>query len=97
MPVPLAYLIVSAVLLLLPALPAEAAQAPVSPNPLEVQRLTVDQAVRIAKRAVRGRVLSAERIDSLGPLVYRVKVLLDSGRVRTVYVDGETGDIIDLD
>lgn len=72
------------------------AAAPVAPNPLEVKRLTLDEAVRVAKRQVRGRLLSAEQIDSLGPLVYRVKLLLDSGRVRVVYVDGESGDIIDL-
>lgn len=74
-----------------------AAQAPVAPNPLEVERLNLDQAVRVAKSAVPGRVLSAEQIDSLGPLVFRIKLLLDNGRVRTVYVDGETGSIIDLD
>lgn len=84
-------------LLLLPLSPATAAQAPVAPNPLEVKRLTLDEAVRVAKRAVHGRVLSAEQIESLGPLVYRIKLLLDTGRVRTVYVDGESGDIIDLD
>ncbi len=76
---------------------AYTAQAPVAPNPLIVQRLTLDDAVRVAKHAVHGRVLSAEQIDSLGPLVYRIKLLLDNGRVRTVYVDGESGDIIDLD
>lgn len=94
---PFACLLFSVVLLWMPPGLSQAAQAPVSPNPLEVKRLTMDEAVRVAKRAVRGRVLSADRIESLGPLVYRIKVLLDTGRVRTVYVDGETGDIIDLD
>lgn len=86
-----------AALILLPGSGSMAAQAPVAPNPLEYKRLTLDDAVRVAKRAVHGRVLSAEQIDSLGPLVFRIKVLLETGRVRTVYVDGETGDIIDLD
>lgn len=86
-----------AALALLPCAGLLAAQAPVAPNPLEYKRLTLDDAVRVAKREVQGRVLSAEQIDSLGPLVFRIKMLLDTGRVRTVYVDGESGDIIDLD
>ncbi|MBI2381101.1 MAG: PepSY domain-containing protein [Gammaproteobacteria bacterium] len=97
MSLPFACLLFSVVLFWMPPGLGQAAQAPVAPNPLEVQRLTMDEAVRVAKRAVRGRVLAADRIESLGPLVYRIKVLLDTGRVRTVYVDGETGDIIDLD
>ena len=51
-------------------------------------------AINIAKSEVRGKVLSANKIDSKGPPVYRIKMLVGDSRVRTVFVDGQTGKVI---
>ncbi len=51
-------------------------------------------AVNVAKKQINGKVLSAKLINSKGPKVYRVKVLVGESRVKTVFVDGETGKII---
>jgi len=53
-------------------------------------------AINAAKNKVNGKVLSAKLINSQGPKVYRVKMLIGDSRVRTVFVDGETGKIIDV-
>lgn len=50
-------------------------------------------AARAVERATGGRVLSVNREDSNGRVVYRVKVLLPGGRIRVVTVDGETGSV----
>ena len=51
-------------------------------------------AINVAKSQVKGKVLSAKLIDSRGPAVYRVKMLVKDKRVRTVFVDGVTGRVI---
>jgi uncharacterized membrane protein YkoI len=51
-------------------------------------------AINIAKSEVRGKDLSAKKIDSKGPPVYRIKMLVGDSRVRTVFVDGQTGKVI---
>jgi len=50
-------------------------------------------AARIVERRTGGKVLSVNRQEKKGRVVYRVKVLLPEGRVRTMTVDGETGGI----
>ena len=50
-------------------------------------------AARAVERATGGRVLSVNREDRNGRVVYRVKVLLPGGRIRVVTVDGETGSV----
>lgn len=52
------------------------------------------QAIAAVKSELKGKVLSATRIVSKGPPVYKVKVLLAKGRIRTVYVDGISGRVI---
>ena len=52
------------------------------------------QAIAAVKSELKGKVLSATRIDSKGPPVYKVKVLLAKGRIRSVFVDGVTGRVI---
>ena len=63
---------------------------------LLAQGATVSEsaAVAAAQRAVKGRVLSVQLIESRGPPVYRVKILTEDGRVRTVHVDGQSGEVI---
>ena len=51
-------------------------------------------AINAAKNEVRGKVLSADLIKSKGPAVYRIKVLVKDSRVRTVFVDGQSGKVI---
>ncbi|HFB64590.1 MAG TPA: hypothetical protein ENJ60_03530 [Aeromonadales bacterium] len=52
------------------------------------------QAISAVKGELRGKVLSVRLIPSEGPPVYRVKILLSKGRVRTVFVDGFTAQVI---
>lgn len=50
-------------------------------------------AARIVERNTGGKVLGIQRQEKKGKTVYRVKVLLPEGRVRTVTVDAETGQM----
>jgi uncharacterized membrane protein YkoI len=60
----------------------------------KVRVISKKAAINIAKSEVRGKVLSATKIDSKGPPVYRIKMLVGDSRVRTVFVDGQTGKVI---
>ncbi len=51
-------------------------------------------AINVAKSEVRGKVLSAKLINSKGPAVYRVKMLVGDSRIRTIFVDGVRGRVI---
>ena len=59
-----------------------------------VRVISKKAAINIAKSEVKGKVLSAKKIDSKGPPVYRIKMLVGDSRVRTVFVDGQTGKVI---
>lgn len=48
-------------------------------------------AVRLVERQTGGRVLSVNEEERGGVHVYRVKVLLPEGRVRTIFVDKQSG------
>lgn len=50
--------------------------------------------ISVVKSELRGKILSIRLIPSEGPPVYKVKLLLSKGRVRTVFVDGKSGQII---
>ena len=52
------------------------------------------EAISAVKRKLGGKVLSVNLIQSQGPAVYRVKILLDKGRVRTVFVDAANGRVV---
>ena len=55
-------------------------------------RISLRQAVGIAKNSVPGKVLSARQSRSDGgAVVYRVKILTPAGVVRTVLIDGRSG------
>lgn len=64
--------------------------------PVAAQAATVSESTAVANalRVVKGRVLSVQLIESRGPPVYRIKILTENGRVRTVHVDGQTGEVI---
>ena len=71
------------------------------PPPLNVQGpllmaqaggVSLDQAVAQIQRRVGGRVLSAETRMEDGVPVHHVRVLTSSQRVRTIRVDGRTGE-----
>ena len=51
------------------------------------------QAAAIAKSQHGGKVLSVSKSNNNGRVIYRVKLLLDSGRVIIVSVDGQTGRV----
>ncbi len=58
------------------------------------QTISKGEAIAVVKRQLEGKILSVSLIDSQGPPVYRVKVLLDKGRVRTVFVDASNGRVV---
>lgn len=80
--------------LLLVALPSPASGQTLMPVMMASATVSESSAVAAALRAVKGRVLSVQLIESRGPPVYRVKILTENGRVRTVHVDGHTGEVI---
>jgi hypothetical protein len=50
-----------------------------------------DDAAAVAQRASSGRVLSVDKSDAGGRVVWRVKVLTARGEVRVILVDAATG------
>lgn len=49
--------------------------------------ISLEEATEIVRRAYGGRVLSASPVSKNGKHGYQVRVLLDGGRVKTVFVD----------
>ena len=56
---------------------------------------TVEQAIKRVKRQYPGKILKAEQIESKGPKVFKVKVLMKGGRIKNVFVDGASGDVFE--
>ncbi len=55
-------------------------------------QISMQQAIRIAKRQFPGRVLSAKRsVNRQGDVVYRIKILSNSGQIRTITVAANQG------
>lgn len=52
-----------------------------------------EKAINRVRKQYPGKVLSAKPVNKLGPNIYRVKILSENGRVRSVMVDSETGRI----
>jgi uncharacterized membrane protein YkoI len=52
------------------------------------------RAADIARAAHGGKVLSVDEVNSNGRTLYRVKLLLDGGRIKIVTVDAGSGRII---
>lgn len=53
------------------------------------------QAASIAKKSYGGKVMSIDMQTRDGRVIYRVKLLQENGRLRSVRVDGRTGKILD--
>lgn len=68
--------------------------SPVHASPAAQEaRVSLDQAVARVLSRYGGKVISAETRSRNGRVVHRIKLLSEDGRVRTVQVDGQTGDI----
>ena len=50
-----------------------------------------DDAAAVAQRVSSGRVLSVDKSDAAGRVVWRVKVLTARGEVRVILIDAATG------
>lgn len=76
-------------------MPAQAMSDPGRVEQGEYWLAAVDSsgAARIVERRTGGKVLSVHRQEKKGKTVYRVKVLLPEGRIRTLTVDAETGGV----
>ena len=57
-------------------------------------RISIEQAVKMAEQKYNARVVRAESEDEDGKTVYVLRLLNDSGRVWTVRVDAATGTVI---
>lgn len=80
--------------LIVAAAPVAAAPYPVLAYTTVPQlRVTLDQAVSIARRQVDGRVVGADTRSRRGRIVHEVKVLTDDGTLHVIRVDGETGRV----
>lgn len=64
---------------------------------LLVTALTGDEAVLVAERYTgKGKILGTTQVVSdTGLTIYRVKILMPSGVLRTVVVDAETGGVLE--
>ncbi|PWK49847.1 PepSY domain-containing protein [Pleionea mediterranea] len=56
--------------------------------------ISKSKAVDITQKAIKGRILSASLIKRPSSHIYKVKVLLTNGRVKTILVDGCKARII---
>ncbi len=75
------------------------ASARAAANPLLLAQATpsvsADQAAALVRTQIGGRILDLRLESRDRGLVYRVKVLLDGGRVRVYRVDAATGRILE--
>lgn len=84
-----------ALLLTLSSLLAVNAQADVRPGQLAMSAAVgKSQAAEAAREAYGGKVLSVDEIKEGGRVLYRVKLLLDGGRIKIVTVDGDSGQVV---
>jgi hypothetical protein len=57
-------------------------------------RTDKSKAAEIARASHGGKVLSVDEVNNDGRIVFRVKLLLDGGRIKIVTVDGNSGRVI---
>jgi uncharacterized membrane protein YkoI len=55
--------------------------------------MTMNQAVKMAEKKFHARVIKAETQKDGGKSIYVLKLLNDTGHVRTVHVDAATGSV----
>ena len=81
------------------AVPAFDASARTAANPLLLAQVTLsvsaDQAAALVRAQSGGRILDLRLESGAGGPVYRVKVLLDGGRVRVYRVDASNGRVLE--
>ncbi len=89
--------LLATVLVSAPIAPAQARSTAAQPGahaPIEQQTdIGAGAAAAAASAASGGRVLQVKRRAKGSGVVYRVKVLLPGGRMRTLTVDGQTGQV----
>ncbi|MCA1798931.1 MAG: hypothetical protein LC632_05580 [Xanthomonadaceae bacterium] len=73
--------------------PVWAASAASAYNAAPQMRVSLDQAVALARNQQAGRVVGAETRSRRGRIVHEVKILTAEGTVRVIRVDGETGRV----
>ncbi|MFO0700861.1 MAG: PepSY domain-containing protein [Nitrospira sp.] len=60
-------------------------------------KVTIDQAIKTASDKVAGKVIEAELEKERKKLVWEVEVVTAENKVMEVYIDAETGDVIDVE
>lgn len=82
--------------LLLPATAALTLAPPANAQWALAQAASISssQAAEAVRARFGGRVLNVDRREREGRMVYRVKILQDDGRLRTVLVDANSGRIL---
>jgi uncharacterized membrane protein YkoI len=73
--------------------PALASAAPAPAAAAAAGSVTMDQAVKMAEKKFHARVIKAETQKDGGKSIYVLKLLNDTGHVRTVRVDAATGSV----
>lgn len=68
------------------AVPAAEAQRPA--------RLSPAQAAALVQKHFGGRVLKVDAFEHGGRIIYRVKILQQDGRIRTINVDSQSGKVL---
>ncbi len=63
-------------------------------NPLLAQKLKPGQAADIAQRQAGGKVLKVSTMNTPSGKSYQIKLLLPSGHITHVRVDGDTGKVL---
>ncbi|WP_246096800.1 PepSY domain-containing protein [Psychrobacillus soli] len=66
-------------------------------NPMNGQRITIEQAMQNARKQVPGQVIHVDLEMENGLLVYEVFISTAEGRVYQVDVNAKTGVIVDID
>jgi uncharacterized membrane protein YkoI len=83
-------LAVAALLAVLPGVPAQAALSTSSVD-VRLQAMSLEEAADQVRGAYGGQVIAASPARAGGREGYRIRVILDDGRVITVFVDAESG------
>jgi len=60
-------------------------------------KVTIDQAIKIASEKVAGKVVEAELEKKHDKIVWEVEVVTAENKVMEVYIDAETGAVIDVE
>lgn len=56
--------------------------------------ISKSEAAELARARYGGRVLKVDEVSNGGRVVYRVRLLLDGGRIKTVNIDGNSGNVV---